>query len=464
MPQLCINNLYNVSAMAMEYMLAVFLFLIMSTALKRCLANESDGVGGESFIAGSTERISIGAVGDILLHESLQVQASQEPQRHRHLWHAIKGLLKEVDVMYGNLEGPIAYGLGLQGNPKTKKAAFAAGPSGCTEMEDQHHFDGYVYTGFPRFNFNEGLAKDMALDGIDVVTTANNHALDRCSRGINRTLAALRAAGIRWTGTRQTVTEPWHASSNTSNVTVAWLGCTSAGIPIQKDWNAKSAAVLKCDNTTAIKLMVKELKESHDAVIVLPHWGEEYATEPEQWQRDSAHAWLEAGAIAILGNHAHVTQAAETYLTSEGRRALIAYSLGNFISHQGWKGRGKNELAKRSSPFVLLGLEKACRHRRCTTTLTEWNYVPLFVWRQEAARCSECKCPKALGESIIKAKQRCPQFHVMATDKSNSSIARKASQWVQSRMGPVHSLPYDEAIRWAKAWGRTPTPASTPLR
>jgi len=362
----------------------------------------------------------------------------------------------------------MAKGIGLRGNPKTTAAAMAAGAFGCElvgENRSWHKFDGRIYTGFPRFNFNDRLAKDLATDGIDVVSTANNHAMDRCNRGINRTLSSLRAAGIRWTGTRQMVTSPWHASTNAKGITVAWLGCTSAGSPLQKEWNANSFAVLSCDNTNAITKMVKELKKSHDAVVVLPHWGKEYASEHESSQKDQAHAWLEAGALAVIGNHPHVTQQSEAYLTRNGRKTLIAYSLGNFVSHQGWRTVGvtpKGELAKRSSPFVLLGLKKTCRNSRCKTSLEDWKYVPLFVWRQGAARCSGCKCPKPLGESILKAKQRCPQFRVMASDRSTSRLGKDAFELVQSRMGPFQSLKYDEAIQWVRARKQAPTPAPTP--
>jgi len=95
-------------------------------------------------------RITVGAVGDVLLHEPLQVQASQENLRHRNLWQPVSTLMKTVDIMYANLEGPMAYGMALKGFPKTTADAIAAGDKGCKLVDDARNgprFDGKIYTG-----------------------------------------------------------------------------------------------------------------------------------------------------------------------------------------------------------------------------------------------------------------------------------------------------------------------------
>lgn len=64
-------------------------------------------------------------------------------------------------------------------------------------------------------------------------------------------------------------------------------------------------------------------------VIVLFHWGEEYEPHPNAFQRDTAHALVDAGADMVIGHHPHVAQDAEEY---KGKH--IFYSLGNFIFDQ----------------------------------------------------------------------------------------------------------------------------------
>jgi len=78
---------------------------------------------------------------------------------------------------------------------------------------------------------------------------------------------------------------------------------------------------------------VREARRQADLVILSIHWGNEYQHLPTKRQRDLAKALIAAGCDVILGHHPHVLQPAEL-LEVEGRRGLVAYSLGNFISNQ----------------------------------------------------------------------------------------------------------------------------------
>merc|ERR1712232_509038 len=111
--------------------------------------------------------------------------------------------------------------------------------------------------------------------------------------------------------------------------------------------------------------------------MVTPHWGAEYGDGPNSTQISQARKWLEAGALAVIGNHPHVTQEAQVYTTRDNRKTLIAYSLGNFVSHQGFRTVGvtpQGELAKRASAFLLMGLSKSGNGK---VQLDSWKYVPL---------------------------------------------------------------------------------------
>ncbi|HEY8379528.1 MAG TPA: CapA family protein, partial [Nannocystis sp.] len=185
-----------------------------------------------------------------------------------------------------------------------------------------------------------------------VVSTANNHALDRGALGVDRTLAALDAAKLRHTGTRARGTEtPWHTTTTAGGMTIAWLACTLHTNRIADE----AGQVLRCfDSKTAVADMVTALARTPgiDAVIVTPHWGKEYEGTPSKQQREFARRWAEAGATAIIGSHPHVLQPWEKLETSDGREVLVVYSLGNFVSHQ-------PELEKRSTAIVYVGLGRA---------------------------------------------------------------------------------------------------------
>lgn len=283
------------------------------------------------------ERVVIAAVGDLLIHHELQIQATRSQLRFRVLWAGIEDLLGAADLTYANLEVPLAAGV-LR--------------SGEATVDPGLVFDRKVYTGYPRFNVHPSLADDLVKAGVDVVSTANNHALDRGPLGVDKTVAALDAAKLPHTGTRaRGETGPWHALTTAGSFTVAWLACTLHTNQVADE----AGQVLRCfDTPNGVADAVRALARSQaiDAVIVTPHWGKEYTPTTSKQQREFARRWAEAGATAILGSHPHVLQPWESLTTGDGREVLVAYSLGNFISHQ-------PELERRSTAIVYVGLGRA---------------------------------------------------------------------------------------------------------
>ena len=75
-------------------------------------------------------------------------------------------------------------------------------------------------------------------------------------------------------------------------------------------------------------------KETADVVIVNAHWGNEYTHEPTEAQKALAQKLASWGADVIIGTHPHVIQPVEYIVNDDGRKTLVAYSLGNFISAQ----------------------------------------------------------------------------------------------------------------------------------
>jgi poly-gamma-glutamate synthesis protein (capsule biosynthesis protein) len=78
-----------------------------------------------------------------------------------------------------------------------------------------------------------------------------------------------------------------------------------------------------------------EARENADFVIVFPHWGTEYSFEVSDYQEEYTQLFLEMGVDLVIGCHPHVIQPVEWVTDEEtGRKMLVYYSLGNFISHQ----------------------------------------------------------------------------------------------------------------------------------
>jgi poly-gamma-glutamate capsule biosynthesis protein CapA/YwtB (metallophosphatase superfamily) len=71
---------------------------------------------------------------------------------------------------------------------------------------------------------------------------------------------------------------------------------------------------------------IRAARATADLVLLFLHWGEELEPAPTADQQMMARHFVEAGADAVIGGHAHVTQTVEWY-----RDRPIVYSLGNFV-------------------------------------------------------------------------------------------------------------------------------------
>jgi poly-gamma-glutamate synthesis protein (capsule biosynthesis protein) len=133
--------------------------------------------------------------------------------------------------------------------------------------------------------------------------------------------------------------------------------------------------VLRCfdDADRVVDIITRLARDpSIDAILVTPHWGDEYAVHPTEAQRDLAHQLLDAGALAVLGTHPHVLQPWEKYLTRDGRETLVVYSLGNFVS------RMRTQI-RRTSVVLHLGLGRASDG---AVRLRGVSYLPIEVRRR----------------------------------------------------------------------------------
>ncbi len=258
-------------------------------------------------------------LGDVLLHTRLQNQAKSrdgapENDNFDSLWHGAKDVVSAADITYANFEGP------ADGNRK--------GAS------------------YPAFNYAPTLIPALQALGVDVVSTANNHALDQGFGGLKSTLDAMERYGMPHSGTSrggEVESHEWNAETNTTKdstkFSIAWIACSFAQNSASGATNGikdSNNAVLNCERDQDVVLKrISELASTHDAVVVTPHWGVEYELSPRLAQTQMARAFVNAGARLVLGNHPHVPQTWERLKSNrDGRDAFVIYSMGNFISGQ----------------------------------------------------------------------------------------------------------------------------------
>jgi len=191
------------------------------------------------------------------------------------------------------------------------------------------------YSGYPCFNSPASLAPALREAGVDLLGTANNHSLDKGYSGLAATLANLDQAGLLHTGTyRSSAAQAQPCIVNIQGLNLALLNYTygTNGISVPRDHQY-------CVNVIDQEHMIAEAAAAYQAgadyVIAFLHFGTEYQRQPNESQRQLAHALLDNGIDAVIGAHPHVVQPCEWYEPANGGPARpIAYSLGNFASNQ----------------------------------------------------------------------------------------------------------------------------------
>jgi len=184
------------------------------------------------------------------------------------------------------------------------------------------------------YNFRAPARAFAALQGagIDVVTMANNHALDYGPQGLQDTLAAKAATTLGVVGIGVNATDayrPWTTVVRGQRIAVIGASDVIDGALIGS-WTATDTqgglASAKDANQPRLIAAVVAARASADTVVVDLHWGEEGLDCPTARQEQLAQALVFAGADIVVGSHTHRVETAGRLGT-----ALVDYGLGNFV-------------------------------------------------------------------------------------------------------------------------------------
>ncbi|MFJ8039749.1 CapA family protein [Kitasatospora sp. NPDC096147] len=165
--------------------------------------------------------------------------------------------------------------------------------------------------------------------GVDVVSMANNHAVDFGQPGLTDTLAAKASSPIPVVGFGKDATEAFAPYlADVKGVKVAVLGASQVNEETNKKWRAgvgKAGIASALDEPALIKA-VEQAKAQASVVLVYLHWGDEGKACPTAAQTSIAKKLADAGATAVVGTHAHTMLGAgmlgDTY---------VGYGFGNFL-------------------------------------------------------------------------------------------------------------------------------------
>jgi hypothetical protein len=259
------------------------------------------------------EILKVVAVGDVMMG-SAWPEGVLPPDDGRDLFAGSAAALRDRDVVFGNLEGP------LVDNGVAEKCRYARNPKLCFAFRTPTRYVRYL--------------KEA---GFNAVNIANNHAFDFGREGIDNTLETLAGAGIQPVGGDKV------ARFDVRGKRIALLGF-SYSHPTDV-----SASILDIPTAEA---RIRKAAAENDLVLVSFHGGAEgkdamhltggmetFAKEKRGDVERFAHAAVDAGAAAVIGHGPHVPRAIEIY---KGR--LIAYSLGNFLTYGMFNLKGTSGL------------------------------------------------------------------------------------------------------------------------
>ncbi|MGI6684660.1 MAG: CapA family protein [Bacillota bacterium] len=273
--------------------------------------------------------ISLIAVGDVMLARKLDKLISLKGMDYP-FFHT-RDILSSADITFANLESPLSdqgkkidgKGIWFRGKPENREALIQA--------------------------------------GFDVISLANNHALDYDSPALLQTIDLLSAAGIKPVGGGKDINEARSpVIIEREGIKIAFLAYSEMADIV---WSYKHPRRLKAtEEIPGIAPLVVEqiiedienVKSQADFVFLSLHWGVEYQDMPESYQIEMAHQLIDAGADVILGHHPHCLQGVELY-----HDGLIAYSLGNFVFDQNWSEKTREGLllSIKMDPTSLLAAE-----------------------------------------------------------------------------------------------------------
>jgi poly-gamma-glutamate synthesis protein (capsule biosynthesis protein) len=215
-----------------------------------------------------------------------------------------------------------------------------------------------IFTGPP------GGADVLARAGIDVVSTANNHAWDYGRSALFETIDNLARAGVANVGTGKTFGEAY------APAVLHAQGYRVAVFAVTHIWNQGTFSEHDGRHHVAwarpnlLYGALKKARKEHDIVLLSYHGGTEYIDAPTDMTRRFVESVMKTGFVdAFIGHHPHVPQGVGWY---KGRP--IFYSLGNFVfAGHDWAPRTKvgylarleisadRSIAARACPYSLDG-------------------------------------------------------------------------------------------------------------
>lgn len=281
----------------------IILFIIIILSVNSCVKGNKKPTEPEQ--KPISETIGIVAVGDNLLHMPV-INSGKLPDGsydYSHLFQGLQPVFNDADIAVIGQE-----------------TVFAGKELG--------------YSGYPLFNSPSDMGKTLVKEGFDVVLHASNHVLDKWAKGVETTLEfwkqypEVTVLGINESQEKYdkvNIIERKGAKLALLNYT---YGMNGFMLPPGKEY------LVNLIDEEKIQKDAEFAEQNAHFTIAFMHWGTEYSTKPDAFQKELSKKMCQWGVDLIIGSHPHVIEPMEWIESENGHKTLVYYSLGNYVSRQ----------------------------------------------------------------------------------------------------------------------------------
>ncbi len=245
------------------------------------------------------------AAGDNLIHDNIYKQAAARTGGNGFdfdpPYQYVAGMFKDADVNFINQESLIAE---------------SAAP----------------LSGYPQFNSPEAVGNKLVDMGFNVICMANNHMFDMGETGLIASMDYWDAQPVLSMGA-------WRTEEDMQRpLIIEKEGIKIGFVPITEHTNGLKLPAetplrfIRSDEYELMKQQVALARANSDFVVVSIHWGTENSNNTNDNQLELSQMFADWGVDLVLGHHSHTLQPMEWRTGQSGKRTLVVYSLGNFIS------------------------------------------------------------------------------------------------------------------------------------
>lgn len=336
---------------------ALFIFLLLCVFMVSCANTQEVNVNGkqienasrmlmikpkEQMEVSTVKQITFSAIGDILIHARVYNDALTDGE------YDFMPMLEKVDPFLNDTTITFA-------NQETMIGGESIGLST-----------------YPSFNSPVEVGDSLKQVGVDVVSIANNHTLDRGEKAIQHAIKYWDKIGMMYTGSYKDEedSKTVRIYETDEGMSVAFLaytyGTNGITVPEGKDY------LVNYIDREKIAKDIAEAEEKADVTILSLHQGNEYERLPSQEQKDLVQFAADKGADVVLGHHPHVLQPVEWVEGKDGNKTFVIYSLGNFLS-------GQVDLYQRIGGILKFTIKQTITREDETIEIIDPKFMPTYV-------------------------------------------------------------------------------------